>query len=187
VASNDHNLDRADIGPAPRSTVQSTIRAACAAAALAASVTGADASAREIIASSYGFADSLLTNKSLDRPPTLPSFVGAGAHSCFVDCGPAFGTFVVRQSEVLASNTADSSETKTLDAAGHQMGVSGMTVVESLETDSSGLSSWVVVSESTVDQNGSHSWSLLSAFRGRHPGYWETSTVSRALRFPSTT
>jgi hypothetical protein len=136
--------------------------ALAAAAALAASVTGADASAREISVSSYGFADSLLTNNSLERPSTLPSFVSAGTHSCLINCGPAFGTFVIRRSELLTSNTADVSVRKTVDAAGHQMGVGGMTLVERLETDSAGLTNWVVVSERTVDENGSHSWSLLS-------------------------
>jgi hypothetical protein len=58
---------------------------------------------------------------------------------------------------------------KTIDAAGHQMGVSGMNVVERLETDASGLASWVVVSERTVDQNGSHSWSLLSGVPSEAP------------------
>ena len=160
-----HNYDnlRCCIGPARRSLVQSTIVLALAAAtAFAASVTGAGASTREISVSSYGFADSLWTNNSLERPPTLSPFGGAGPHSCVVNCGPAFGIFVVRRSELLNSNTADISVRKTVDSTGHQMGVGGVTMVERLETDASGLTSWVVVSERTVDETSFHSWSLLS-------------------------
>ena len=150
-------------GPARRSLVQSTIVLALAAAsAFAASVTGAGASTREISASSYGFADSLLTNNSLGRPPAWSPLGGAAPHSCVVNCGPAFGTFVVRRSELLTSNTADIAMRKTVDATGRQLGVGGMTMVERLETDASGLTSWIVVSERTVDETSSHSWSLLS-------------------------
>jgi hypothetical protein len=162
VTHNHDNLCRC-IGPARRSLVQWTIvLALAAAAAFLASVTGADASTREISASSYGFADSLWTNNSLERPPALSPLGGEGPHSCVVNCGPAFGTFVVRRSELLTSNTADISLRKTVDATGHQMGVGGMTMVERLETDASGLTSWVVVSERIVDETSSHSWSLLS-------------------------
>jgi hypothetical protein len=163
VTQNHNNLGPVDVGPARRSLVHSRVMFALAAtAALAASVTEADARAREISASSYGFADSLLTNNSLERPPALSPFAGVERQGCAVNCGPAFGTFVVRRSELLTSNTADVSVRKTGDAAGHQMGVSGMNVVERLVSDSSGLTSWVVVSERIVDETSSRSWSLLS-------------------------
>jgi hypothetical protein len=143
-------------------------------------VTDADASAREISASSYSFADSLLPNTGLERLRT-PSLPGSdGTLKCSVDCGLAFGTFVTPRSELLASNTADVSTRKTTDSAGHAMGVGGMVVVERLEPDASGwLTNWVVVSERTIDENGSHSWSL--ARRRTPPGCRMTSTVSRAL------
>jgi hypothetical protein len=158
-----YNLDNCDIGHSRRNLVPSTIVLALAAAvALAASVTGAEASAREVSASSYGFADSLLTKNSLDRPPAVSPLGGGGPLGCAINCGPAFGTFIVRRSELLTSNTADVSVRKTVDAAGHQMGVGGMTMVERLETEASGLTSWVVVSERTVDETSSHSWSLSS-------------------------
>jgi hypothetical protein len=134
-----------------------------AAAALAASVTEADASAREISASSYSFADSLLANDWLGRPPTLAPLVAGWSPGCFVNCGPAFGTFVVRRSDLLTSNTADVSARKTADATGRPMGVGGLIVIERLESDGSGsLMNWVVVSEGALDDNGAHSWSLLS-------------------------
>jgi hypothetical protein len=143
---------------------RSTMRlAAAAAAALAASVTHADASAREISESSYGFADSLWTQTEIERPGALsPSSRGA-TRQCFVNCGPAFGTTVVRRSDLLTSNSADLAARKTADANGHPMGVGGAIVVERLEPNASGsLTNWVVVSERTVDENGSHSWSRLS-------------------------
>ena len=64
----------------------------------------------------------------------------------------------------MTSNTADVSGTKTVDATGRAMGVSGAIVVERLETDATGsLMNWVVVGERTLDMNGTHSWSLLSS------------------------
>jgi hypothetical protein len=164
VIQNRDNLGRADVGAARPRVVQSTITLAIAAtAALAASVTDANAGAREISASSYGFADSLLPNTGLERLQTLSPFSGVEVHGCSVNCGPAFGTFGVRRSELLTSNTADVSTRKTTDSTGHPMGLGGMVVVERLEPDASGsLTNWVVVSERTVEENGSHSWSLLS-------------------------
>jgi hypothetical protein len=161
-----------DFGAARRSIVQSTITLALAAtAALAASVTEADARAREIGASSYDFADSLLPNKGLEHLPTLSLPGSDVALKCSVHCGTALGASVVRRSELLTSNTADVSTRKTTDSAGHPMGLGGTVVVERLEPDASGslLTNWVVVSERTVDENGSHSWSLLSGAPSNTP------------------
>ena len=135
-----------------------------AAAALTASVTDADARAREIGASSYGFDDSLLPNTGLEHLSTLSAPGSDGALKCSVNCGSAFGASVVQRSELLTSNTADVSTRKTTDSAGHPMGVGGTVVVERLEPDAPGslLTNWVVVSERAIDENGSHSWSLLS-------------------------
>lgn len=135
------------------------------------SVTAAEASAREISASRYGFSDSLLPNTGLERLQALSPFSGVETHGCSVHCGPAFGTFIVRRSDLLTSNTADVSTTKTTDSAGHPMGLGGMAVVERLEADASGslLTNWVVVSERTVDEDGSHSWSLLSGAPSNTP------------------
>jgi len=164
VTQNPDNLGYVDIGAARRSVVQSTIMLALAAtSALAASVTDADANAREISASSYGFADSLLPSTGLEHLPTLPLPGSDGALKCSVNCGSALGASVAQRSEMLTSNTADVATRKTADSAGHALGVGGMVVVERLEPDASGsLMNWVVVSERTVDENGSHSWSLLS-------------------------
>ena len=122
-----------DVRAARRSIFPSTIALVfAAAAALAASVTQADASAREISASSYSFADWLLTNNGLERSPTRSPLVAGWSPECFVNCGPAFGTFVVRRSDLLTSNTADVSARKTADATGQPMGVGGMVVIERL-------------------------------------------------------
>jgi hypothetical protein len=135
------------------------------------SATHAHASAREISASSYGFADSLLPNKGREHLPMLPLSGRDWALKCSANCGPAFGTYVAQRSEMLTSNTPDVSARKTADSAGHAMGVGGMVVVERLEPDapSSLLTNWVVVSERTVDENGSHSWSLLSGAPSNTP------------------
>jgi hypothetical protein len=172
VTQNSHYPGRVHDGAARRSTALSTLALALVAtAALAASVTDADASARVIRASSYSFADSLLPNTGLERLRTLSLPGSDGTLKCSVDCGPAFGTFVTLRSELLASNTADVSMTKTTDSAGHPMGLGGMVVVERLEPDVSGslLTNWVVVSERTIDENGSHSWSLLSGAPSNTP------------------
>jgi hypothetical protein len=159
------NLGHVDVRAAPRSIVPSTIMlVAAVAAALAASVTEADAGAREISALSYGFADSPLTNSGLEHRPALFPLGAGWSPGCLVSCGPAFGTFVVRRSDLLTSNTADVSARRAVDSAGHPMGLGGMIMVERLESDGSGsLTNWVVMSERTVDENGSHSWSLLSS------------------------
>ena len=171
MTQNPDHPGRVRDGAARRSTALSTLALALVAtAALAVSVTDADASAREISASSYSFADSLLPNTGLERLRTLSLPGSEGTLKCSVDCGPAFGTFVTPRSELLASNTADVSTTKTTDSAGHAMGVGGMVVVERLESDASGwLTNWVVVSERTIDENGSHSWSLLSGAPSNTP------------------
>jgi hypothetical protein len=116
-------------------------------------VTDANAGAREISASSYGFADSLLPNNGLERPQSLSQSGRDWAFQCFVNFGPAFGTSITSRSEMLTSNTADVATRKTTDSAGHEMGVGGAVVVERLEPDASGsLVNWVVVSERTVDE-----------------------------------
>jgi hypothetical protein len=165
VIHNSNNLARAEIRAARRGVVPSTITLAlAAAAALAASVTEADAGAREISASSYGFADSLAATNTRERPPALSPFAANWSPGCFVNCGPAFGALVVRRSDLLTSNTADLSARKTADATGRPMGVGGTIVIERLESDgSSSLMNWVVVSEGALDDNGFHSWSLVSS------------------------
>lgn len=164
VAHSFDNLGRVDARAARCRIVPSTITLVfAAAAALAATVREADAGAREIGASSYSFTDSLLANNGLERPPALSPLVAGWSPGCFVNCGPAFGTFVVRRSDLLTSNTADVSARKTADATGRPMGVGGLVVVERLESDGSGsFMDWVVVSEQALDDNGAHSWSLLS-------------------------
>ena len=164
MTQNPDNLGRVDVGAARRTVVHWTTTLTLAVtAAVAVSVTDADATAREISASSYGFADSLLPNNGLE-PPRILSLSGRDwALKCSVNCGPAFGTYVVGRSELMTSNTADVSTRKTVDATGHAMGLGGMVMVERLEPDASGsLTNWVVVSERMIDENGSHSWSLLS-------------------------
>jgi hypothetical protein len=162
-----HDLVRMDGGGARRGVVRSTIALALAAvAALAASATSASpdkAGAKSVW--SYGFDDSLWTNGP-ERSRTLSPLAG-WALRCFVNCGPAFGTFVVRRIELLTSNTADVSVNKTADPSGHALGVSGMIVTERLEPDSFGAdpgswTDWGVIAERALDSNGTHSWSLLS-------------------------
>jgi hypothetical protein len=171
VTLNSHHLGCVDVGAARGNVALSTIALAlAAAAALAASVTHAHATAREISASSYGFADSLLPNTGLERLRTLSLPGSDGALKCSVNCGSALGAYVAQRSEMLTSNTADVATRKTADSAGHAMGVGGMVVVERLEPDASGsLMNWVVVSERTVDENGSHSWSLVSGAPSNTP------------------
>ena len=134
--------------------------------ALAASAAEADAGAREIGASSYGFADSLPNPRDLERapaPPVSPLRAANWPPGCLVNCGPAFGAYLVRRSDVLTSNTADLAAKTAPDPSGHPVGVGGTTMVERLEPDAAGSPmNWVVVSERTQDENGSHSWSLLS-------------------------
>ena len=163
MTQNPDHLGRAEVG-AVRPGILSTLALALAAmAALTATATDADASAREISFSSYGFADSLLPNNGLERVPMLPLSGRDWALKCSVNCGPAFGAFIVRRSDLLTSNMANVSTSKTVDSAGRAMGVGGMVVVERLEPDAPGsLTNWVVVSERTVEENGSHSWSRLS-------------------------
>jgi hypothetical protein len=171
VTLNSHHPGRAPDGAYRRSIAQSTLALALAVtAALTASVADAHATAREISASSYSFADSLLPNTGLERLRTLSLPGSDGALKCSVNCGSALGAYVAQRSEMLTSNTSDVSTRKTADSAGHAMGVGGMAVVERLEPDASGsLMNWVVVSERTVDENGSHSWSLLSGAPSNTP------------------
>jgi hypothetical protein len=154
---------RADFRAARRSVFPSTITLVfVAAAAFVASVMEAHAGAREISASSYGFADSLLTDERLGHPPARSPLGDGWSPGCLINCGPAYGTFVVRRSELLTSNTADISARKTADTTGRPMGVGGMVVIERLEPDGSGLLlNWVVVSEGVLDDDGAHSWSLI--------------------------
>jgi hypothetical protein len=172
VTQNSHHPGRVHDGAVRRSIVQSTMaRAVAATATVAASVTDADAKAREISASSYGFADSLLPNTGLEHLSTLLPSGSDGALKCSVNCDSTLGASVIQRSEMLNSNTADVSTRKTTDSAGHEMGVGGMVVVERLEPDASSslLTNWVVVSERTIDENGSHSWSLLSGAPSNTP------------------
>jgi hypothetical protein len=98
------------------------------------------------------------------------ALAASATHAHAVNCRSALGTYVVRRSEMLTSNTADAATSKTADSAGHALGVGGTVVVERLEPDASGsLMNWVVVSERTVDENGSHSWSLLSGAPSNTP------------------
>ena len=188
MTQNPDNLGRVDVGATRHNAALSTIAfAIAAAAAMALSVTDANAGAREVNASSYGFADSLLSNKGFEPPQKLSLSGRDWALQCSVNCGPVFGTSVMSRSELLTSNNADVATRKTMDSAGHALGVGGTIVVERLEPDASGsLMNWVVVSERTVDENGSHSWSLLSAPPLIRLGFRITSTGLKALRFPRT-
>jgi hypothetical protein len=165
-------------GGAQGKNVRSTMKlAVVGVAALFASATNADASARDVSESSYGFADSLWTQTDIERSDTLsPS--SRGINRCSANCGPAFGTTVVRRSDLLTSNTADLTARTTADANGHPMGVGGAVVVERLERNASGsLTNWVVVSERTLDENGSHSWSQLSGVPS--DALWQPSDLYR--------
>jgi hypothetical protein len=158
--------------------VRSTTLAVAGLAALFASATNADASARDISESSYGFADSPWTQTDIERSGALSPSSRGGSHQCSANCGPAFGTPVVRRSDLLTSNNADLSARTTADANGHPMGVGGMTVVERLESNASGsLTNWVVVSERTMDENGSHSWSRSSGVPS--DALWQPSDLYR--------
>jgi hypothetical protein len=122
-------------------------------------VTNADATAREISALSNGFVDSTWINDGLERLRTQSPL--GGRFRCPVNCGPAFGTYVVRRNELLTSNNVELSGKKVVDVTGHAMGVSGMIVIERLEPTSFGAD-WLVAGERMLDSNGAHSWSLLS-------------------------
>ena len=144
-----------------RAILRSTLALAFAAAvALAASVTNADANAREISALSDRFVDSPWTNSGLERLRTQ-SLLGGGFR-CPANCGPAFGAFVVRRNELLTSNNLEFFGKKVVDATGHATGVGGMVVIERLEPSSFGAD-WLVEGERTLDSDGTHSWSLLSS------------------------
>jgi hypothetical protein len=98
----------------------------------------------------------------------LSPAVADWALRCFVNCGPAFGAYVVRRNELLTSNNADVSGKKVVDVTGHAMGVNGTIVIERLERGGFGADSglptdWVVVGERTLDGNETHSWSLASS------------------------
>ncbi len=153
--------------------------AIAAMAAIAVSVTDANAGAREVSAYSYGFANSLLPNTGLERIETLSLFGRDWAPQCIVNCGPAFGTLMTSRNELLTSNNADVATRKTVDSAGHPMGLGGTVVVERLEPGGAGLllTNWVVVSERTIDENGSHTWSLLSGLPSDAP--WLPSNLYR--------
>ena len=101
MTQNSHHPGRVHDGSARRSTALSTLAFALAAtAALAALVTEADARAREISASSYGFADSLLPDIGLEHLPTLSPPGSDGALKCSVNC-----TVVVERLEPDASGS----------------------------------------------------------------------------------
>ena len=111
-------------------------------------------------ASSYGFADSPWTNNGLERLRTQSPL--GGGFRCPVNCGPAFGAYVVRRNELLTSNNVEPLGKKVVDATGHAMGVGGMVVFERLEPTPFGAD-WLVEGERMLDGNGAHSWSLLSS------------------------
>src|SRR5690349_7381474 len=114
---------RAHGGGARCGVVRSAIALALAAALLA-SATGARAGApRSGDAWSSGFDD--WTGNGLARRATPPPLAG-WAEQCLAGCGPGSGTYVVRRTELLSSNTADISENAVADSTGHRMGVSGM-------------------------------------------------------------
>jgi hypothetical protein len=168
VTQNPDHPGRVDVG-ATRSNVAMIAVAIAATAAIALSVTDANAGAHEVNASTYDFADSLLPNTGLERIGTLSLFGRHWALKCSVNCGPAFGTSIISRSELLTSNNADVAS-RTTDSAGHAAGLSGTVTVERLEPDAFGsLTNWVVVSERTIDENGSHSWSLLSGMPSDTP------------------
>jgi hypothetical protein len=97
VTQNSDYLGGVDVRAGRRGIVVSTMALAFAAPmTLAASATHAHATTRDISASSYRFADSLLPNTGLERLQTLSPFSGVEAHGCSVHCGPALGTYVVR-------------------------------------------------------------------------------------------
>ena len=170
MTQNSDHLDRVDVGAARRSIVLSIMALAFAATMALASATHAQATTREISTSTYRFTDSFWSNTGFERLQALSPLSGVEAHGCSVHCGPALGTYAVRRSEMLTSNTADVATGKTADSGGHALGVGGAVVVERLEPDASGsLMNWVVVSERTVDENGSHSWSLLSGAPSNMP------------------
>ena len=86
---------------------------------------------------------------------------------CLAGCGPGFGTYAVRRTELLSSNAADISANVVADSTGHRAAVSGMIVIERLVPDALGadpgsMTDWVVIGERTLDSDGTHSWSLLS-------------------------
>ncbi len=164
MTQNSDSCGIVDRGAARRIVLSTLALAIATASALAASETDANAAAREIIAFSYGFANSLLPNRGLEHLAPLSPFSEEGTHECWLNCGPALGATIVRRSAMLTSNTGDVSPRKTIDGTGHPMGLGGMVMTERLEPDASGsLTNWVVTSERTVDENGSHSWSLLSS------------------------
>ncbi len=149
---------RARSDGAGRGALRSAI--ALAIAALVASATGAGAGApRTGDAWSSGFDDWLWTGNGLVRPERAP--LAGWAEQCLVGCGPGFGAYAVRRTELLSSNASDVSVNVVADSTGHRMAVSGMTVIERLAPD--GLQTdWVVTGERTLDSDGAHSWSLLS-------------------------
>jgi hypothetical protein len=155
----DH-LGRGD-GGASRNVLLMTIALGLAAAiAPVASATRADASAAapQISAWSSGFDDWSWTANGLEGPRAPSPAVADWSPGCLVNCGAAFGTYVVRRTELLSSNAADLSVSEVVDSTGHAMALSGMIVIERLGS----LMEWVVVGERALDGDGTHSWSLLS-------------------------
>jgi hypothetical protein len=116
-----------------RINVKSTIALGFAAAAALVSAPSADA-AETTIAWSSGFSDSLWTANGPVHSGNLSLRVPESPPQCSVGCGPPFGAFVVRRTELLSSNTADVAVNKVVDSTGHAMGVSGMVVDRALGT-----------------------------------------------------
>jgi hypothetical protein len=146
--------------PARRGAVHSARALALAATALLAGATSAGAAATEIGDAWFsGFQDSAWTSDSLGRPRSPPSPLSDWTARCLVNCGPAFGTSLVRRIELLSSNTADVSVNKAADPGGHRIGLSGMIVTERLARDGFGAD-WAVVAERALDSSGTHAWSV---------------------------
>ena len=132
-------------------------------------MTAAEASVREISASSYGFADALVANFIPSRHRHCRSASPPRRNPIpLAPIAAAFGAFLVRRSDLFTSNTADVAARTTNDGAGHAMGFSGMVVVERLEPDASG--SLMNLGRRVATHAGRewlHSWSLLSSASGR--------------------
>jgi hypothetical protein len=153
------DIRRGQLG-AWRDVLPATIALGLAATtALVASATRADASAAAPGTSAWssGFDDWSWTADGLERPRAPSPALADWSPGC-VNCGAAFGTYVVRRTELLSSNAADLSVNKVVDSTGHAMALSGMIVTERVGS----LTDWLVVGERVLDGDGSHSWSLLS-------------------------
>ena len=153
-------------GTGRRGVVRPAIALALATALVASATSAGAGRARTKDAWSSGFDDWLWTNNGLARPEKPPPLAG-WVEQCLAGCGPGFGTYAVRRTELLSSNATDISANAVADSTGHRAAVSGMIVIERLAPDALGadpgsMTDWVVIGERTLDSDGTHSWSLLS-------------------------